>query len=141
MSASENVNTVKAIYDAFGRADVAMILDTVTDDVDWATEGTTSAAPWYGQRLGKDQVASFFQDLGSAIEATEFTPLSFAANEDNEVHTLIRFGIKARETGRQATMNLHHYWRFRDGKVEYYRGSEDTALTAAILTPAPVEAR
>jgi ketosteroid isomerase-like protein len=35
-------------------------------------------------------------------------------------------------------MNLHHYWRFRDGKVEYYRGSEDTALTAAILERSPV---
>ncbi len=141
MSASENVNTVKTIYDAFGRADVASILDAVTDDVDWATEGDTNGAPWYGQRIGKAQVASFFQDLGSAIEVNEFTPLSFAANEDNEVHTLIRFGIKARETGREATMNLHHYWRLRDGKVEYYRGSEDTAQTAVTLTPAAVAAR
>jgi hypothetical protein len=32
-------------------------------------------------------------------------------------------------------MNLHHYWRFRDGKVEYYRGSEDTAQTVAALEP------
>lgn len=39
MSASENVNRVKAIYDAFARADVTTILDAVTDDVDWATEG------------------------------------------------------------------------------------------------------
>lgn len=30
-------------------------------------------------------------------------------------------------------MNLHHYWRFRDGKVEYYRGSEDSAQAAAML--------
>jgi hypothetical protein len=62
-------------------------------------------------------------------------------SKDNEVHTLIRFGIKARETGREAAMNLHHYWRFRDGKVEYYRGSEDSAQTAATRTRAPVEAR
>ena len=26
-----------------------------------------------------------------------------------------------------------HYWRFRDGKVEYYRGSEDTQLTASTI--------
>lgn len=30
-------------------------------------------------------------------------------------------------------MNLHHYWRFRDGKVAYYRGSEDTALVASAV--------
>ena len=30
-------------------------------------------------------------------------------------------------------MNLHHFFRFRDGKIAYYRGSEDTAVTAAAL--------
>jgi ketosteroid isomerase-like protein len=30
-------------------------------------------------------------------------------------------------------MHLHHYWRFRDGKVACYRGSEDTALIASAL--------
>jgi hypothetical protein len=25
-------------------------------------------------------------------------------------------------------MLLHHYWKFRDGKIEYYRGAEDTLL-------------
>jgi hypothetical protein len=28
----------------------------------------------------------------------------------------------------------HHYWRFRDRKVEYYRGSKDTAQTPAMLS-------
>lgn len=32
-------------------------------------------------------------------------------------------------------MNLHHYFRFRDGKIEYYRGSEDTVQTVAALAP------
>lgn len=91
MSASDNVDTVKAIYGAFGTADVATILETVTDDVDWATEGERDVAPWYGQRTGKEQVASFFRDIGGAVEVQEFTPLSFAANDENEVHTMIRF--------------------------------------------------
>jgi len=30
-------------------------------------------------------------------------------------------------------MNLHHYFRFRDGKIERYRGSEDSAQTVAAL--------
>jgi hypothetical protein len=30
-------------------------------------------------------------------------------------------------------MNLHHYFRFRDGKIAYYRGSEDSAQTLAAL--------
>ena len=30
-------------------------------------------------------------------------------------------------------MNLHHFFKFRDGKIAYYRGTEDTAQTAAVL--------
>jgi hypothetical protein len=30
-------------------------------------------------------------------------------------------------------MDLHHYFRFRDGKIWYYRGTEDTEQTAAAL--------
>lgn len=85
-------------------------------------------------------MVGFFEALGSAVEVREFTPLSYTANDENEVHTLIRFTARSRETGREATMNLHHYWRFRDGRIEYYRGSEDTALTAAMLGRSAVTA-
>jgi hypothetical protein len=30
-------------------------------------------------------------------------------------------------------MDLHHYFAFRDGKIAYYRGTEDTAQTRATL--------
>ena len=43
------------------------------------------------------------------------------------------YRMRAPASGREGTTNLHHYWRFRDGKVECYRGSEDTALTAEVL--------
>ena len=35
--------------------------------------------------------------------------------------------------GKSATMNLHHWWSFRDGNVVLSRGSEDTALVAERL--------
>ena len=30
-------------------------------------------------------------------------------------------------------MDIHHWFRFRDGKIYFYRGTEDTAATAAML--------
>jgi hypothetical protein len=30
-------------------------------------------------------------------------------------------------------MNLHHYFRFQSGKIAYFRGTEDTAQTEAVL--------
>jgi ketosteroid isomerase-like protein len=132
VSADANIKTITAVYEAFGRGDVAAILDAVTDDVDWAAEAASSAAPWYGVRHGKDAVAAFFSDFGSTMEVEEFTPVSFAAN-DTDVLTVVRFRARSRGTGRTAQMNLHHSFKFRDGKIAYYRGSEDTAQTEHVL--------
>jgi hypothetical protein len=41
----------EGVYDAFGRGEVPTILDAVFDDVDWATETTSTAAPWYQDEL------------------------------------------------------------------------------------------
>jgi ketosteroid isomerase-like protein len=49
------------------------------------------------------------------------------------VLTVVRFQAKSRNTGRTAQMNLHHYFKFRDGKIAYYRGTEDTAQTETVL--------
>jgi uncharacterized protein len=132
VSADENIKTITSIYEAFGRGDVAAILAALTEDVDWAADAASDAAPWYGARHGKDAVTEFFAAFGSTMEVEDFTPVSFAAN-DTDVHTVVRFRGRSRQTGRTAAMNLHHWFIFRDGKIAYYRGSEDTAQTAATL--------
>ncbi|HXP21280.1 MAG TPA: nuclear transport factor 2 family protein [Streptosporangiaceae bacterium] len=132
MSADVMIKSIAQVYEAFGRGDVAAILDAVTDDVDWASEAASSAAPWYGVRHGKDGVAEFFAAFGSAMEVEEFTPQSFAAN-DTDVFTVVRFRARSRSTGKTAAMDLHHFFRFHDGKIAYYRGTEDTAQTEAVL--------
>jgi ketosteroid isomerase-like protein len=132
VGAAENIQTIKGVYEAFGRGDVEAILAVVTDDVDWATETSSDGAPWYGVRHGKAGVTTFFVDLAKTMEVDEFTPLTFAANDD-DVMTIVRYTAHSRETGKSATMQLHHWFRFRDGKIASYRGTEDTALTLATL--------
>jgi len=127
-----NIETIQRVYEAFGRGDVGTILDTLTDDIDWASESSSTLAPWHGVRHGKTEVQGFFEALGATADVLEFTPLSFAAN-DTDVMVIIRFEMKVRSTGRSGAMTLHHWWRLRDGKVCHYRGTEDTALTAALL--------
>ena len=126
MSADANIKTIAEVYEAFGRGDVAAILDALTDDVDWAAEAASHAAPWYGVRHGKDAVALFFTEFGSTMEIEEFTPHTVAGNE-TDVLTVVRCRTKSRRTGKSTAMDLHHLFRFRDGKIAYYRGTEDTA--------------
>ena len=126
------IQTVQGIYEAFGRGDVAYIVDHVTDDVDWASCPGSSVAPWHGVRKGKGEVTSFFQALASQLDVTEFTTLSFTSN-DSDVMAVIRFVAASRATGKKAAMDIHHWWRFRGDRVSFYRGTEDTAATAEML--------
>ena len=132
MSAEANLKAVRGIYEAFGTGDVNAILDQLTDDIDWSADAATDQVPWYGPRHGKDEVAKFFADIAGATEVLDFEPRSFAANED-EVMVLIRSHLRVKATGNETDMNLHHYWHFRDGKVDRYRGSEDTAQMASAM--------
>ncbi len=133
MSAEQNIESIKAIYDAFGRGDVGAILELCTDDVDWAADAAITVAPWHGVKHGKAELPSFFEGIGRTGPITEFTPLSFAGNDDGDVMVFLRYAFTVTATGKEVATNLHHYFRFRDGKVHYYRGSEDTALIASAL--------
>ena len=132
MSSDANIKTIMAVYEAFGRGDVAAILDAVTSDVDWAAEADPAVAPWHGVRHGQQAVAAFFAEFGSTMEVEEFTPVSIAAN-DTDVLSVVQFRARSRATGKTAAMNLHHLFKFRDGKIAYYRGTEDTVQTQAVL--------
>ncbi len=131
---ADNIATIKTVYEAFGRGDIETIVAAVTDDVDWASDTSSDGAPWYGVRKGRDGVLEFFTDFGTAMDVEEFTPLTFGANDDGDVFAVVRFTARSRDTGKAASMQLHHWFRFRDGKIAYYRGTEDSAITVASLT-------
>ena len=135
MSASDNVATVKELYDNFGAGNVDPILEVLHDDIDWAGEADPPVSPWDGLRKGKDEVRQFFADLDSVAggKDSSFVPKAFGTSDDDEVFVFIRYEFTASTTGKKAAMNLHHYWRFRDGKVEFFRGSEDTAQLKTVL--------
>ena len=128
MSADDNVKTIQAVYEAFGRGDVAAILDAVTDDVDWASEASSTEVPWWGVRNGKEQVTDFFTQLAANEEVLEFTPIAMVGGGD-DVLTVVRYRAKATKTGKTVDMEIHHHFHFAGTKISRYRGSEDTLQT------------
>jgi ketosteroid isomerase-like protein len=135
MTQEEQVALVKSLYEAFGRGDVQTTLNALHDDIDWAGDADPPVSPWDGVRIGKEAVRQFFADLESVGGGTQssFTPVAFGTSDNDEVFVFIRWEFTASTTGRSGQMNLHHYWRFRDGKVEFFRGSEDTAQLQDVL--------
>jgi hypothetical protein len=128
MSSDDNVKTIQAVYEAFGRGDLPTILDALADDVNWGSESASSEVPWWGVRKGKDAAADFFAQLAGNSETLEFTPLVMIG-EGDDVLTVVHYRARSTKTGKSVDMEIHHHFRFSGDKISRYRGSEDTLQT------------
>lgn len=113
-----NIETVQAIYEAFGRGDVPGILAHLADDVAWEQDSPGFGLPWYAPRTGAAEVPGFFGDLMGNVVLTEFEPLNFLAGGD-QVAVVVRIAMEVKTTGRAVATDLEvHLWTFgADGKV------------------------
>ena len=129
------IESTQRLYAAYGRADLDAVLAELADDVDWAAEAAGTAVPWYGSYRGKAAVPGFFAAIGENVDVTEFSVLGYTANGTDVVAT-VRWSFTVRATGKTAAMLMQHWWRFdADGKIFYFRGSEDSGQSIAAFTP------
>ena len=127
---TDNATTVAEIYAAFGRGDVAAILDRLADDVsfdaDWADHhGQRAGVAHLQPRVGPAQVAVFFA-LIADWTVQDFAVLDVIGS-DRQVVAEIRAAFTLPNGGRFADEELH-LWTFDDaGKVTRFRHYVDTA--------------
>jgi uncharacterized protein len=121
-----NIDTVKAMYAAFGRGDVPAILDKLDENVEWDTDYDSPAAPWLEPRRGRDNVAGFFEAVAT-MQITKFEPHTFGADGNKVVSVL---DLEADRQGNHYVLpNIGHLWVFNDqGKVTKFQHMTDTAL-------------
>lgn len=124
------IEAVQRLYAAYGRGDLDAVLAEVADDVDWAAEAAGSGVPWWGAFHGKADVPRFFAAISTNVAVTEFDVVSLTANATDVVAT-VRWTFTVNATGKTASMHMQHWFRFANGKIVFFRGSEDTAQSAA----------
>jgi ketosteroid isomerase-like protein len=127
------IQAVQRLYAAYGQQDMAAVLAELADDVDWAAEASGTAVPWWGSYRGKDEVPRFFKEIGTNVDVTEFEIVGLTAN-DTDVVATIHWTFTVHATGKTASMYMQHWWRFAGGKIYFFRGSEDTAQSAAAFS-------
>jgi ketosteroid isomerase-like protein len=128
---SRHIETVQAIYAAFGRGDVPAILAHLSPDVEWEHDGVDHGVPYLRPRRGRETIGGFFADLGANVEITRFEPLAFLAGGD-QVAVPIRFECRLRRNGRAVKDLEMHLWTFgADGRVARFRHVLDTHQHAA----------
>lgn len=117
--------TIEAIYAAFGRGDIASILDALREDVEWEHDHADHGIPWLAPRHGKAQVGGFFEAL-RALEVRRFEPKRILADGDLVV-AVIHVEIAVLATGRSFRDVELHLWTFDPhGKVARFRHVVDT---------------
>ena len=77
MSTRSNINTVKEIYDAFGRQDVPGFISKLADDVEWEYGIDETNVPWYQLRQGRDAVGGGFFESLSDVDFSLFQPKTY----------------------------------------------------------------
>ena len=130
-----HIETVRRIYEEFGRGDVPAILARLAEDVDWEYGGGSTDVPWLQPRRGRANVMGFFQSL-QAIEFTRFSPTRLLG-EDDVVLALIDLEAVVKATGKRVVEEDEvHVWRFNPaGEVARFRHRADTHLQALAIRP------
>jgi ketosteroid isomerase-like protein len=114
-----NVESVQAIYEAFGRGDIAAILDQLADDVGWDLDAPGYGVPIYEPGVGKEHAKRFFEALGD-LEFLQFEPTNFLSGGD-QVAVPINIKVTVKATGKTVEALEVHLWTFGDdGKVSRF---------------------
>lgn len=126
-----NLAAVQSIYEAFGRGDVAAILDLLAEDVEWEAWADNSSVkagvPTMVPRHGKDEVVKFFETAGQ-MKITDLQVLNMMEGPNQvAVEFVLEADLPAWGGGHYRDEEIH-LWTFNDdGKITRLRHYTDTA--------------
>ena len=124
-----NISLVQSLYAAFGRGEIATIVNASASGIVWEEVGRPADYPAFGIRKGRAGVQDFFKTVAETVDFTEFSPREFYAAED-KVFVLGHYAAKMKKTGRIIDADWVHIFTIRGGEVTQFREFTDTAQIA-----------
>lgn len=122
---NKNGGVVKALYDAFGKGDVAAVLGAFDPEIQWREAENFLYAdgnPYTGPQAVAEGV---FQRIVSDVERLEVLPERFVEGGDTVVAEG-RYRGTMKTTGTPVDAQFAHIWQLRDGKVVRFQQYTDT---------------
>jgi len=125
-----NLDSVKAIYQAFAKSDIPAVLGFLSRDIDWTeAEGFPYAGTYHGPG---SVLTDVFMRLGSEWNGFAAVPDEFIDGGDAVV-ALGKYSGTYKATGKSFQANFAHVWKFQDGKAIRFIQHVDTLLVHRAL--------
>jgi ketosteroid isomerase-like protein len=132
-STADNVERVKGLYEAFGRGEVATVLEAMDDKIEWNEAEGNPYDPGHPFIGPSEVVENVFARILSDIDGFEIHPERFVG-EANTVVMLGRYrAATAHATGKALNAQAVHVWDLKDGKIVRFQQYMDTRQMARVL--------
>jgi ketosteroid isomerase-like protein len=131
MSEQQNLDLVNRAYAAFGRGDMAALLDCFDEQVEWITPGPDDL-PTAGHRRGREAVSGFFRTLDELFEFQRFEPATFVAQGDVVV-VIGSDTVRVKATGTVIDFEWVHVSTCANGRVVKFQEFGDVSALVADL--------
>lgn len=116
---------VRGMYEAFARADIEAILNTLDEQVDWRSPENL---PHGGRFVGRENVGRFFQGIGQHWE-TLAVEVEDVLSAGDRVVVLLSARGRLRANGEDTGYTAAHAWTLRDGTPVQFAETVDAPLT------------
>ena len=127
---TENLETVKGLYESFAEGDIEAIRDIMDPDVELHEPKGIAGG---GTHHGFDEIIeNVFSRLGTEWEDVSVVPERYVADGDTVVVLLTWRGTSIK-TGKSVEYPNAHIFDFEDGTIVQWRSYADTALFNAAL--------
>lgn len=126
---SANLDRLKRLYDAFAKGDVAAVLGAMDERIEWREPDSLP----YEDQVGPQAVAeNIFARVVQDVHEFTVTPEEFIDGDD-AIACAGRYSGRGAKTGLSFNTPFVHVWKFREGKIVYFRTYTDTKVWADAL--------
>ncbi len=131
---SSNAQTIRSLYDAFGRGDVPAVIGTFDENLVWMAAESLPAAernPYRGPRAVAEGIFQMIPTIWDNFQVN----VERIIDGGDTVVALGRYRARHRQTGKPLDAQFVHVWDVRNGKVVRFQQYVDTAQFARVATP------
>jgi uncharacterized protein len=138
MNEQQNVALIQKVFEAFGRGDIQVILDSCADDCEFYYPGPATI-PYTGTKKGREEIRAYF-DAIMGTQSDQNLRLDQFVAQGNTVVAIGWYTAVVNATGQRIESPVVFTFEVHDGSIRRHMLLSDTAAVATSYTAATTAA-